>query len=397
LHVVSLLKFFSACLLIPLSFASVIAASADQAAQMLPPRLGDFRALGAPSPHASGYDATELEDFQSLSAATRLYAAPSNNKISVTLIKTRSDSAAYALLTNEAKRLRETVAAQGVETEGVGTAGTAARGHVAFFKGATFVSITGADGSFALAQALAETIDRGTGEIPVLVKHLPEWETAQRQAVYVVTLGKLRQAAGNSALLDVLSFEGGTEAVTATYDSSTKLVIVEYTTPQFAADNDARVAGRIRQLGEYGGQGLPSAYRRVGNYLVFVFGAPDQTAAEKLIDGVKYEQVVRWLGNNPRLIERIERAYAATTAGMLLGAFKLAGAGLLLCLLVGGVIGGTIFMRRRAQAVVAQTFSDAGGMVRLNIDDMIVQDTRVKLLMEAEGDSSLSGNKKARD
>lgn len=106
---------------------------------------------------------------------------------------------------------------------------------------------------------------------------------------------------------------------------------------------------------------------------------------------------MRWLGNNPRLVESIERAYAATTAGMLLGAFKLAGAGLLLCVLVGGVIGGTVFMRRRAQAAVAQTFSDAGGMVRLNIDDMIAQTAEIKLLVEAESGSPVSGNKKARN
>lgn len=255
MRVVSLLKFFSACLLLPLFFASVILA-ADQAAQLLPARVGDFRAEGAALPHAAGYDATELEDFQSLTAATRLYALPDNNKFSVTLIKTRSDSAAYALLTNQAARLRGTAASQSVKTENVGTAGVAAREHVAFFKGATFVSIAGADGeadsTLLLAQALAETIDRGTGEIPVLVKHLPEWETAQQRAVYAVTLGRLREAAGNNTVLDVLSFEGGTEAVTATYDSSARLVIIEYSTPQFAADNNSRVAARLQQLREQG-------------------------------------------------------------------------------------------------------------------------------------------------
>ncbi|MBA3443189.1 MAG: hypothetical protein H0T92_25365 [Pyrinomonadaceae bacterium] len=368
---------------------------------MLPTRVGDFRAEGAALPHADGYDATELEGFQSLSAATRLYASPNNNKLSVTLIKTRSDSAAYALLTNEAARLRETTASQSVKTEGIGTTGVVVREHVAFFKGATFVSIVGAggeaDSALVLAQALAETIDSGTGEIPVLVKHLPEWEEAHQRAVYAVTLSKLREAAGNNSVFEVLSFEGGTEAVMTTYDSSTRLVIVEYPTPQFAADNDSRVAARLQQVREQGGQTLPSAYRRVGNYLVFVFGAPDQTAAEKLIDSVKYEQVVRWLGNNPRFLERIERSYAVRTAGMLVGAFKLAGIGLVLCSLVGSLIGGTIFMRRRAQAAVTQTFSDAGGMVRLNIDDMVVQNAEVKLLVEAESGSPIIGNKKARD
>lgn len=370
--------------------------AANQAAQMLPDRLGNFRASSAASFDSIGYEAKTLEDFQVLSAATRFYTTSNGDRFSVTLIETRSDSAAYALLTNEAERLREMAALTSVKTGEVGTAGIVAPKQVAFFKGTTFVSIKGADGTLALAQNLAKTLDRGTGEIPVLVKHLPEWETAQQQAVYAVTSHKLQQATGNNTVLGVLSFDGGTEAVTTTYDGPTRLVIVEYTTPQFAADNNARIVERLQQLREQGGQSVPSAYRRVGNYLVFVFGAPDQTTAEKLIGQVKYQQVVSWLGDNPRLFEEIERAYTRTTAGMVLGAFKLAGVGIVLCLLTGSIIGGTLFMRRRAQASITENYSDAGGMVRLNIDDMLMRDASSNLLIEAESGSAAL-KKRARD
>jgi hypothetical protein len=37
---------------------------------------------------------------------------------------------------------------------------------------------------------------------------------------------------------------------------------------------------------------------------------------------------------------------------------------------VGGVIGGVIFLRRRAQSTEREVFSDAGGMLRLELEDL---------------------------
>src|SRR5262249_20686881 len=58
------------------------------------------------------------------------------------------------------------------------------------------------------------------GEVPVLVKHLPNWESVQKQAKYFVTLDDLKRAVPNQPVLDAVSFEGGTEAVTANYGQS---------------------------------------------------------------------------------------------------------------------------------------------------------------------------------
>src|SRR6266852_2587216 len=68
-----------------------------------------------------------------------------------------------------------------------------------------------------------------------------------------------------------------------------QLVIVEFTTPQFASDNDRRITAKIHELKNQG-QPVPTAYRRVGNYSVFVFNAPDEQTAKQLIDQVKYQQ-----------------------------------------------------------------------------------------------------------
>ena len=52
----------------------------------------------------------------------------------------------------------------------------------------------------------------------------------------------------------------------------------------------------------------------------------------------------------------------------------------LLCLAAGGFIGALLFNRRRAQQRHAEAFSDAGGMLRLNIDEITPQTDPAKLV-----------------
>jgi len=69
---------------------------------------------------------------------------------------------------------------------------------------------------------------------------------------------------------------------------------------------------------------------------------------------------------------------------VLLNSLKSAGLGVLLCLSVGGILGSIIFMRRRAQSEQASTYSDAGGMVRLGIDNLTSHDDAIRMLPPAE-------------
>ncbi len=92
-------------------------------------------------------------------------------------------------------------------------------------------------------------------------------------------------------------------------------------------------------------------------------------AAERLAGQVKYEKDVRWLGDNPHAYERHNRAWINMSASVLINTVKAAGLAILLCLGVGGLFGAIIFRRRRAQAALAQSYSDAGGMMRLDLDD----------------------------
>lgn len=205
--------------------------------------------------------------------------------------------------------------------------------------------------------------------VPVLVMHLPDWEKKVKEdAAYAVNLPALQKVAGNRPALDAFSFDEGTEAATAKYEGG-RLVIVEFPTPQHSVEADASINERIAQL-RSAGQPAPSAYKRVGNYSVFVFDAPDSASAEKLISGVKYEKNVRWLGRNPHAEEIVTRHVTSTMGNVIFATLITTGLAVLICLGVGGVIGGVVFLRRRAQQTEQETYSDAGGMLRLNLEDL---------------------------
>jgi hypothetical protein len=384
----SLFLVFALFSLLSVPLRASAALSLDAAAKMLPDRVGEFHALGPARLPASGlFEHLAPEDFGAFSHAARAYVSPGGESFIIELVKTRSDSGAYALLTSG---IVLPASSQTHRLNDLGTAGIAAPGGIAFFRGPAFVTVYGSDkkhkdeaGAVSFARLFAETMDKGEGEVPVLVKHLPEWESAQERAIYAISLGGLERVVGNQPVLEAVSFEGGAEAVTSVYGSS-KLVIVEYTTPQISIDSDARITERIRKL-QGAGQPVPSAYRRVGNYSVFVFDAPDERAAAQLIDQISYEQVVQWLGTNPHILERMQREYVNTMGGTILAVLKASGLSLILCFGIGGLVGALVFQRRRAQAAATDAYSDAGGMLRLNIDEMSQQTDPGRLLGRGDG------------
>lgn len=391
LRVRSLSKPFFFLLFVSFLFAPLRvngAVTLEEAAKLLPDRIGDFRARGAAlMPKAGIFEQQAPEDFGAFSHAVRTYISSDGKAFVVELVKTRTDAGAYALLTNSEMY---STSSQGVKLNDVGTAVVITPGGIAFFKGAAFVQIyspnktAGNDeGANTFARLFAQSLNSGEGDIPVLVKHLPDWERALTHVIYTVSAGSLRKAAGNEPVLEAISFEGGTEAAVVSYGVS-RLVLVEYTTPQLATNSDARIKARIKELND-AGQSVPTAYRRVGNYSVFVFNAPDENTAAQLIDRVSYEQVVQWLGDNPRALERAQRIYTQTTAGIILAVIKASGLAILLCLSVGGIFGTLIFRHRRMQQAATAAYSDAGDMIRLNIDDLTPQNNPARLLGRGDG------------
>jgi hypothetical protein len=217
----------------------------------------------------------------------------------------------------------------------------------------------------------------GDDGVPVLIKHLPDWETAQNRAAIVASLQELQKLSGNRQILNEIDFAGGTEAVTATYDKA-RLVIIEFQTPQMAFDADARVQNKLTQA-------TPSdaAYRKIGNYLVFVFDASDAKTADNLLNSVSYEKQVVWFGDNPYpaiASAKKEREYLMTTGDIIFTVIESAGLAILFALGIGGVFGTLLFYRRRRQQAATDTFSDAGGMLRLNLDELTPQTDTSRLL-----------------
>jgi hypothetical protein len=397
LHLTRLFKLFLILLFSSLPFVPLTAraeSSFDEAASLLPDRIVEYQATDRARPVVNKLNnmAYIAERYGALASAYRDYSSAKGGKFYIVVTKMRSDSGAYSFLTMRVDyERRMNSLSQAIKLGEVGTASVILPKSILFFKGPTFVEVSKAnyptssdEEMLALARSFAESLDKGDGDIPVLVKHLPDWENVYGTALYAVSKDSLRgllrdkYSIDGQSIIDAISFEGGTEAVAVDYGPA-QLVLVEYTTPQIATDSDTRINARIKELQE-SGQPVPSAYHRVGNYSVFVFDAPDEQTAAQLINGVSYEQVVQWLGDNPRALERAQKAYTQTTAGIILAVIKASGLSLLLCLGVGGLFGAIIFKRRRAQQAATAAYSDAGDMIRLNIDDMTPQSNPARLL-----------------
>jgi len=384
-------NFFLICAIFFMLCSSAAAKTANNegAKKLLLKRVNDYRSGGEVLSALRWLEHTQYkpEDFNIVSAANSSYLSANGEKIIVDVIQVNSDAAAYALLS------RVRAGGQFSNSGNLGTKGLTAQQNnaVAFYKGTAyfFVFTPSSQQSntnetlISFANTLSATLDSGTGEIPVLVKHLPDWETAEERAVYAVTLPALKEIMPDQPVLDAVSFAGGTEAVAATYDQGARLLIVEYATPQLAFDGDAAITARIAQLRSEGKE-VPTAYRRVGNYSVFVFGAPDEQSAVQLIGKVKYEKDVRWLGENPYAVERANRAWLNMSTSVIVNTVKVTGLAIVVCLSIGGIFGGVVFMRRRAQAALAQTFSDAGGMMRLNLDETTPQHNPARLMGQGD-------------
>lgn len=211
--------------------------------------------------------------------------------------------------------------------------------------------------------------------IPVLIKHLPDWETAQLRAAYILNAGDLRKALGDRQFLDLIDFAGGTEAVTAPYPQG-KLLIVEYPSPQSSIDADNKIKQRLEEIG----QNTQTVYKRIGNYNAFVFDAGDKSAADALLDEVKYEKTVQWLGNDPTAFKRAERAFIEGTSNLFLSTVLAIVSVLGLSVLAGLVVGLLFYRLREQKRSNMAAFSDAGGMTRLNLDGLSAQPSAIRLL-----------------
>lgn len=329
-------------------------------------------------------------------AASRQYGAAR-----VEVFETQNPLGAYGLLSFA-------TAGSHTVTEALGANSARLDGAVVFWKENYFVRVTDGNGQTThataytpLARALAETIKpTGPPLLPSLIGNLPE--TA-------LVAGSPRYALGPESLnafiargREIFAFSGDAEAVVAEYeqngdaatrrhgDTATgstassdspssrprvpasagaaasvppmKLVIVEYNTPQFAFDATARASEYVGSLPE--SEQSRIIVKREGNYLIEAVEFQNREAAQSLVDAVKYPYGVKWL-HHPKLPAR-DPFRMQKAAQMLISSFGLLGILILSVLGGGAIFGTTIFLKRRKQ--MREAFSDAGDMLRLNID-----------------------------
>jgi hypothetical protein len=241
-----------------------------------------------------------------------------------------------------------------------------------FFATPQRVGANGTDGS----QPKSQEISDGDG-IPVLIKHLPDWENARTHAIFTNNAADLQASLGARPIFDLIEFAPGTEAVAARYDAG-MLLIVEYATPQASVDTDSR----LHQFLEGPGQNSQTVYRRIGNYNAMVLDAADTSAASALLDQVKYEKSIQWLGENPFMAKRAERSFVVTTSDIFLSTVLAIVLGMGFSI-VGGLCVGMVFFYVRERERSGRTeFSDAGGMIRLNLDGFTPEIAPSKLLKD---------------
>jgi hypothetical protein len=382
---VLLVLLVAALSMVPAPKSRAAESSFAAAVKILPGRIKDFVADGAARPSKG----LQSGDFNETGEATREYRPATGERLSITVVTTNSESSAYAFLTSCVSRYQEDAVAAGrdariLQGEAIGTASYRFADALFFYKGPVYVVVgqmargKNPEQVVVLAHAFADLLDKGEGELPALVKHLPDWPRAQQGLRYAVHATTLARIIPGQPVIETIGFEGGAEAVAANYGSS-QLVIVEFNTPQLASDNDRRIIAKIQELRTQG-QSVPTAYRRVGNYSVFVFNAPDEQTANRLIDQVKYEQVVQWLPGKTISLAAREREYVETTLGVFVSVVKASGLAIVLCLGLGGFVGTLLFRRRRARQSAMEAYSDAGGMLRLNIDELTAQTDPSKLI-----------------
>lgn len=353
-------------------FFNVVAVAADPV-RLLPNQIGKFKFQAS----VEQGEGSNVKDSTAVEEAD--YVDGAGNRIRVKIARFPQDSKAYEYLSLTAALVKAPI------TPEYGTAGFAQDHQAAFFKGAHFVMLRrlkGTDGSalVTLAQALSETLDKGEADIPVLIKHLPNPDEAQKTAVFLHSFADLSELKLEQGVLTAIDSRGNADAALGSYGPS-KVLVVEFNTPQLAKENDERIIARIQELWKLG-EPAPRAYRRVGNYSVFVFDAPDDASANQLIDQVKYEQVVQWLGENPNLLKQAEQHYVNTTLGVLVAVLKASGYALLACLGLGGLSGALLFSHRRNQQKDLAAYSDAGGMLRLNLDELTPKTDPNRLLRD---------------
>ncbi len=319
-----------------------------------------------------------FREYRVVSAASRLYGS-----IRVEVFQTDNQFAAFGLFSclSAAKDPK-------AKTPAIGSQVAALEDEIMFYKGDHFARVTNAEAKkkaapqlrLSLAQALAQAIPPGNESLsrPTLLEQLAPAIEIAKSAGYIPASQSERYFLGPASLgafvergSEMFIFPGEAEAVMiecrpdiSDPRAPIKFVIVEYHTPQFATDAMQQAESFLQSLSESERNRIN--VRREGNYLVAAVTADSSEVAAQMVDAIKYPYHVKWL-RNP-LLPTNDPFRTQKAAAMLLSTFAILGLILLTVGAGGAIFGATAFLRRRR--LQREAFSDAGGMLRLDLDPM---------------------------
>ena len=242
-----------------------------------------------------------------------------------------------------------------------------------------------ADSDRQMFEAIKPVLVGGEGELPPLPLHLPEADKVADSEKYVVGPAALARLKNFSGLKDAIGFGVGAEVTTADYRSGggqMNLIIVEYYAPQSAAEGEPRIRDHFNSLPQTEKDRL--ILKRIGNYVIAMSNIQDMTAAQNIVGQIKYQKKIYWAGrkftdiplefrpDDPLAVEDMTR-----TVKTMVRSFYWTGIAILSALLIGGAVGFSLFQwkrYRRRKLGLDDMFSDAGGTLRLNLDDYLLSD-----------------------
>lgn len=231
------------------------------------------------------------------------------------------------------------------------------------------------DGSKALT-AMAAMVSRRLVvrpfELPWVIRALPQAGMVEGTQRFVSGPQSLARFGGYDNPNDLWLLAGeGSEAAIADYRAGTDvihLMVAEYHTPQLAHDAYQRVRAYLDML--------PAAERarrileREGNYIIGAFEVSDRGRMQELVDQIRYQKIVKWLKPDPPISLQVDPNVIAIR--YYLTAFLFTGLVLLLTIAAGALVGGSLFLYRRRKLRMLPGFTDAGGMMRLNLDNLVL-------------------------
>jgi uncharacterized protein DUF6599 len=288
--------------------AATQATKPAQAAQasILPPQFAGWRVSGSTKISkdpavADSVNAALLKEYGLTDFESATYTRDDGRKVALKGIRFADASGAYGAFTYY--KMPQML------TESIPDQGASLNERVLFYRGnilvdAVFEKLTAM--SAAELRDLSETLPLPSGNtrnLPILPQYLPKSGYLKNTAKYVVgPVGLEKISAPLSAPL--VDFNASAEVALGNYqtaDGVATLILIEYPTPQLAAEHlrqiDANQSNAQAQAGSPTAIAGPIFDKRTGPMVVIATGTLSPREARALLSGVNYEADVNWTEN----------------------------------------------------------------------------------------------------